>query len=151
MEDHGLGARVTRRFRVCSQAHDIAAGSWRVLAVVAAVEGADDLAEDAPDELLLAHEVLVLQVADGAAQISVAAVLHVQVQVLARFDVVALEVGDDVGMAQFLEDGQLGLQLLALLLRHLAVADLLAAEDVAIRLALDFSDDAKRAMSCGAR
>lgn len=114
---------------------------------MAAVQGADDLAEDAPDELLLAHLVLVLQVADDASQVAVAAVLHVQMQVLARLDVVALEVGDDVGVAQLLEDGQLGLQLLALLLRHLAVADLLAAQDVAIGLALDLADDAKRAMS----
>lgn len=72
---------------------------------MAAVQGADDLAEDAPDKFLLAHLVLVLQVADDASQISVAAVFHVQVQVLARLDVVALEVRDDVGVSKFLQDG----------------------------------------------
>ena len=38
--------------------------------------------------------------------------------------------------------------LLALLLRHLAVANLLAAEDVAIRFALHLADDPKGAMFC---
>jgi hypothetical protein len=129
VQDHGL-PRITGRLRVGAQSHDIAAGGGRVFAKVAAVQGADDLAEDAPHKLLLAHLVLVLQVADDAAQVAVPAVLHVQVQILRDLDVVALEVGDDVRVAELLEDGELGLELFALLLRHLLVADFLAAEDL---------------------
>ena len=129
MENHGL-ARVTGRLRVANESHDVAACRRWVFAVVAAVQGADDLAEDAPDELLLAHLVLVLEVADDTSEVAVAAVLHVEVKVLRCLDVVALEVGDDVGVAEFLEDGQLGLELLAFLLRHLEIADFLAAQDL---------------------
>ena len=123
-------AWVTGRLRVANEPHDVAACRRWVFTVVAAVQGADDLAEDAPHKFLLAHEVFVLQVADDASQVAIAAVLHVQVQVLARLDVVALEVGDDVGVPQLLEDGQLGLELLAFLLRHLEIADFLAAQDL---------------------
>jgi hypothetical protein len=73
---------VTDRLCVGAQAHDIASRCWRVLAKMAAVEGADDLAEDAPHELLLADLILVLQVADDAPEIAIPAVFHVQVQVL---------------------------------------------------------------------
>lgn len=99
MQDHGLGAGVGRGLGIGGQAQDVAAGGGGVLAVVAAVQGADDLAEDAPHKLLVADLVLVLQLADDAAQVAVAAVLHVQVQVLAGLDVVALKVGHDVGVA----------------------------------------------------
>lgn len=129
MENHGL-AWVTGRLRVANESHDVAACRRWVFTVVAAVQGADDLAEDAPDELLLAHLVLVLEVADDTSEVAVAAVLHVEVKVLRCLDVVALEVGDDVGVAEFLEDGQLGLELLAFLLRHLEIADFLAAQDL---------------------
>lgn len=129
MENHGL-AWVTGRLRIANESHDVAACRRWVFTVVAAVQGADDLAEDAPDELLLAHLVLVLEVADDTSEVAVAAVLHVEVKVLRCLDVVALEVGDDVGVAEFLEDGQLGLELLAFLLRHLEIADFLAAQDL---------------------
>lgn len=129
MENHGL-AWVTGRLRVANESHDVAACRRWVFTVVAAVQGADDLAEDAPDELLLAHLVLVLEVADDTSEVAVAAVLHVEVKVLRCLDVVALEVGDDVGVAEFLEDRQLGLELLAFLLRHLEIADFLAAQDL---------------------
>lgn len=42
----------------------------------------------------------------------------------------ALVVPNDVGVYQLFQDGQLGLQLLALLLRHLGVTDFFAAEDL---------------------
>jgi len=129
VENHGL-AWVTGRLRIANESHDVAACRRWVFTVVAAVQGADDLAEDAPDELLLAHLVLVLEVADDTSEVAVAAVLHVEVKVLRCLDVVALEVGDDVGVAEFLEDGQLGLELLAFLLRHLEIADFLAAQDL---------------------
>lgn len=49
---------------------------------MAAVQCADDLAEDAPHKLLFAHLVLVLEVTDDAPQIAISAVFHVQMQVL---------------------------------------------------------------------
>lgn len=103
MENHRL-AWVTDWLRVANQAHDVAACRRGVFAIMAAVQGADDLAEDAPDELLLAHLVLVLEVADDAPEVAVPAVLHVQMQVLGDLDVVALEVCYNVGVSQFLEN-----------------------------------------------
>jgi len=164
MKDHGL-SWITSRLRVAHEPHDIAAGCRRVFAVVAAVQGADDLAEDAPHKLLLAHLVLVLEVADDTAEVAVAAVFHVQVKVLGCLDVVALKVGDNVGVSQLFQDGQFGLQLFALFLGHFEVADLFPAENlnggqrvvcanmsalayVAIGLALDLANDAKGAVSC---
>ena len=126
MKDHGL-AWITDRLRVADQAHDVAASRGRVFTVVASVQGAHNLAEDAPDKLLLAHLVLVLEVADDASEVAVSTVFHVEVEVLRGLDVVALEVGDNVWVSEFLEDGQLGLQLFALLLGHFEVADLFSA------------------------
>jgi len=114
MEDHGL-ARVTGRLRIRAQSHDTWTSIRRGLSKVAAVQCADDLAEDAPYKLLLAHLVVVLEVADHTTQVTVPAVFHVQVQILGRLDVVSLEVGDDVWVSEFLEDRKLGLQLFALL------------------------------------
>lgn len=108
MEDHGL-ARVTGRLRIRAQSHDTGTSVWRGFSKVAAVQRADDLAEDAPYKLLLAHLVVVLEVADHATQVTVPAVFHVQVQILGRLDMVTLEVGDDVRVSEFLEDGKLGL------------------------------------------
>lgn len=51
-------------------------------------------------------------------------------EVLRCLDVVAFEVGDNVGVSELLQDRQLSLQLLAFLLRHLKIADFLAAEDL---------------------
>jgi hypothetical protein len=121
---------ITDGLSVRTQAQDIAASRWGVFTKVAAVQGADNLAEDTPDELLLAHLVLVLEVADDAPQVAIAAVFHVQVKVLGNLDVVALEVCDNVGVSKLFEDGQLGLQLFAFLGRHLLVADFLPAEDL---------------------
>ena len=101
MQDHG-SSRVAGRLRVSDKPHDIAACLRRVFAIVAAVQSAHDLAEDAPHELLLADLVLALQVADDPAQIAIAAIFHVQMQILRGLDVVALEVGHDVGVPELL-------------------------------------------------
>jgi hypothetical protein len=129
VKDHGF-PRVTSRLRVANQPHDVTACCGRVFTIVAAVQRADDLAEDAPHKLLLAHLVLVLQVPDDAPQVAVAAVFHVQVKVLRGLDVVTLEVGDDVRVAELFQDREFGLELLALLLRHLEIADLFPAENL---------------------
>jgi high-affinity nickel permease len=118
---------------------------------VAAVQRRDELAEDAPHKALLRVHAAVGQVLDDAAQVAVAAVLHVEVQVLALLEVFAVVVGYNVGMPQVRQDLELGVQLLALLLRHAQVADLLAAHDEAVRLAPHLADDAKGAMACGER
>ena len=110
---------------------------------MASVESIHDLAEDGPDELLVGELVLVLEVLDDAAEVAVAAVLHVQVQVLRGLQVLALVVADDVWVYELLEDGQLGLQLFLLLLRHLGVGDLFATQDVAVVPALHLTDDSK--------
>jgi hypothetical protein len=129
VKNHRL-ARITDRLRVANQPHYVAACRWRVFTVMTAVQGADDLAEDAPDKLLLAHLVLVLQVPDDTSEVAIAAVFHVEVQVLRCLDVITFEVGDDVGMSELFQNRQLCLELLALLLRHLEIADFLAAEDL---------------------
>ena len=103
VQDHRL-PRITGGFRIRTQSHDIASSCRRVLTEVTPVQRADDLAEDAPYELLLAHLVLVLEVTNDAPEVAIAAVFHIQVQVLRCLDVVALEVGYDVWVAEFLEN-----------------------------------------------
>ena len=129
MENHGL-AWITDRLRIANEAHDVAACRRWVFTIMAAVQGADDLAEDAPDKLLLANLVLVLQVSNDTSEVAVSAVFHVEVEVLRCLDVVAFEVGDDVGVSKLFQDRQLSLQLLAFLLRHLKIADFFAAENL---------------------
>jgi hypothetical protein len=71
------------------------------------------------------------------------------VQVLADLEVFAVVVADDVRVPEGRQDLELGVELLALLLGHLQVADLLPAENHAVDLAADLSDDAERAMAWG--
>lgn len=68
-------------------------------------------------------------------------------QVLARLEVFAVVVGDDVRMAEMRQDLELGVELFALFLRHAEVGDFLAAHDEAIGLAPDLANDAKGAMA----
>lgn len=68
-------------------------------------------------------------------------------QVLARLEVLAVVVCDDVRVSEMGQDLEFGVELLALLLRHSKVRDFLAAHDEAVGLAADFADDAKGAMA----
>lgn len=68
-------------------------------------------------------------------------------QILARLEVLAVVVGDDVRVAEMRQDLELGVELLALFLRHAEVGDFFAAHDEAVGLATDFADDAKGAMA----
>ena len=129
MKDHGF-PWITNRLDVANETHDVTASLRGIFTVVAAVQGTDNLAEDAPDELLLTHLVLVLQVANDSSQVAISAVLHVKVKVLGCLDMVTFEIGDNVWVSEFLQDGQLGLQLFALLLGHFEVADLFAAQNL---------------------
>lgn len=58
-----------------------------------------------------------------------------------------MKVADDVGVSKGRKDLEFGVQLLSLFLGHLQVADLLAAEDHAIGLSSNLSDDPKGAMT----
>lgn len=82
------------------------------------IQGHDQLAEDAPDKAFLGSLTLHCEVLDDTTEVAVAAVLHVQVQVLADLEVFTVVVGDDVGMAEGRQNLELGVELLALLLRH---------------------------------
>lgn len=119
----------------------------RVNAVVAAEEGGHQLREGVPDEGLGGALALVLEVPDDATEVPAAAVLHVQVQLLLGLEVLAVVVADDVGVAEARKALELGVELLALLLGHLSVVDLLAAQYEAIGLALHLPDDPERAMA----
>lgn len=112
------------------------------------VQGHDELTEDAPNKALLRSLSFVLQVLDHSSEVAISAVLHVQVKILAGFEVLTMVVGDDVGVAQVREDLKLGMKLLAFLLGHSKVGDFLAAHDEAVGLAANFSNDAEGAMAC---
>lgn len=107
----------TCRSPLC-QTQNIGADLGRVDAVVTPIQGHDQLAEDAPDKAFLGPLTLHCEVLDDTAEVAVAAVLHVQVQVLADLEVFTVVVGNDVGVAEGRQNLELGVELLALLLRH---------------------------------
>lgn len=129
------------------QAEHVCAHVRLVNAIMAAVQRHDQLAKYAPHETLLSSLALVLQVLYDSTEIAVAAILHVKMQVLAEFEMLAVVVGDDVGVSEVREDLELGMQLLALLLGHAEVRDFLAAHDEAVGLAAHLADDAEGAMA----
>jgi hypothetical protein len=125
------------RLRVClgllhsaAEAEPIVANLRRVAASVAPEQRRSQLGQDAPHEVFGRQLAATLVVVDDLAQVSISAVLHVQVEVLGLLQVFALKVLHDVGMAELLEDAELGLQLFLLFLRHFLVTDLLAAENL---------------------
>lgn len=63
----------------------------------------------------------------------------------------AVEVTDNVFVMESGEDLKLGMKLLALLLRHLEVADFFSADDHAIGLAAHLADDAEGTVACMTR
>lgn len=130
MQDHIWRLFTLDRLRIRTKTHDITADIRRVLAVMTSVKCCDQLGEDTPDELLLCILVLGLEPLDDLAEIPAAAVLHVQVKILSRFEMISFEVLHDVRVLQFLEDGQFGLQLFPFFGRHLRVTDLFPTEDL---------------------
>jgi hypothetical protein len=93
------------RLRIRAQAHDVTSDLWRVLAVMATVQCADQLRKNAPDELFFGVLILLLQPFDHLAQIAVAAILHVEMQVLRGSEMVPLVVLHDVWVTKLAEDG----------------------------------------------
>lgn len=130
------------------EAEHIAPNIRRIDTVVTAEQGQDQLAEYAPHEALLCPLTLEGEVLDHPTEVAVAAVLHIQVQVLGDLQVLTVIVGDDVGVAEGREDLELGVELFALLLRHAQVGDFLAAHDKAVRLSAHLADDTEGAMAC---
>lgn len=146
MQDgHATGWRFRPRGR--AQSHDILANFGGINAIVATIQGGHKLRKDAPDESLLCVLVLGLKISNNTAQIAIATVFHVDVQVLTGFEMFAAVVSDNVGVAKGRKNGELCVQLLALLLGHFEVADLFAAEDHAIVLSADFANNPKGAMA----
>jgi hypothetical protein len=130
VQDHGLAIAIAHRLCVRTQTHDVLAWRRRILAMMTSVQGADNLAEDAPDKLFIRVFAVVLELLDDAPEVAIAAVLHVQVEVLRRLEVLALVVPDDIRVDQLLQYGEFGLELFAFLGRHLGIADLFATEDL---------------------
>lgn len=129
------------------EAQHVGANVWGVNTIVTAIQSKDQLAKDAPNKAFLGSLALKLQVLDDSTKVSVATVFHVQVQVLARLEVFAVVVGDDVGVSQVGKDLELGVKLLAFLLGHSKIRNLFAAHDEAVRLAADLANDSKGAMA----
>lgn len=130
MQYHGMWRFALQGLCVTAEAHDIPSDLWSVLAIVTSIQSSDHLSEDAPHEVLVGHLATPLEILYVSPKISVLTVLHVYVQVRSGFDVLTLVVGDDVGVSQAFQDGELCLQLFSLPRRHLKVADFLAAEDL---------------------
>jgi hypothetical protein len=120
--------------RVLSQPHNIAPDIRWILSVMAAIERGNQLRKDAPNKLLFSILVFVFQPLDHLSQITVAAIFHVQVEVLSDFEMFALVVLNDIRMSEFFQDGELRLKLFLLFWRHLMVTDFFSTEDLCIAL-----------------
>lgn len=116
--------------------------------IVTTVQRQGQLPKDTPDKGFGRSLTLVLEIPNNPAEISISAVFHVQVQVLARLEVFSVVVLDNVVVSKMREDLEFGVELLALLLGHAMVRDLLAAHDEAIVLAAHLANDSERPMSC---
>lgn len=122
---------------------------WRlgIFTIVAPIQGTHQLREDRPHEILLRPLPALRQLLHQPAQVAVAAVLHVQVQVRGGLNVLARLVLHDVGVDELLEDGNFGVELGALFVRHAVVGDFFAAEDFVGGFVTDFADDAEGALT----
>lgn len=102
VENHNVPLLLLDGDGIVAQTHDIPPSLRRILSIVATVEGSAQLRENAPDELLVGELALSLEALDDLAEIAIAAVFHVDVKVVRRLKVHAVDVLDDVGMAQLL-------------------------------------------------
>ena len=148
-DSHSTSGHLWRSFqRTFCKAQRVRTNIRWVNAIVTTIQRQGQLTEDAPDKRLASTLALVLQISNDPSKISVPAVFHVQVQVLARLEVLAVVVLHDVVVSKMGKDLELGVKLLAFLLRHAMVRDFLAAHDEAIGLPAHFANDTKRSMSC---
>lgn len=107
---------------------------------MAVVKGMKELNEDRPDLLFSDVAPVCLVPLDVFCEVSILAILHdnEHLRVLALDE--AVDVGDDVLVAELLERVNLVDEELLLLLAHLGVVDFLAREDPPVRPRLDLVD-----------
>jgi len=127
--------------------HSLLPRPRRILPIMTPIQRSHQLREDTPHEVLFGQHIPLPQLLDIPAQVAVAAVLHVEVDVVGGLDVLARVVLHDVGVAQGLEDVELGGELGFLAVGHAGVGDFFAAEDGIVGLAADFADDAEGALA----
>ena len=104
------------------------------------VQSGDKLCEDAPDIFLLSKLIPGDERLNHLAQVAPIAVLHVNVEFLRRLEVFPVIVADNVWMTQGMEDGEFGLELFTLFVRHTNVADFFATHFLVERLVRILSD-----------
>jgi hypothetical protein len=113
-------------FGIRCQSKHVSADIWRVLCIVASIQGGDKLAEDTPNKVFWGSNIFAFVLLDDLSKVSIATVFHVEVKVASVFEMVSLKVLDNVGMLEFFENGQFGLELLLFFLGHVLVGDLFA-------------------------
>ena len=96
---HSTGENLGCTLRA-SQTQRGGASLRRVDTIVTAEQSHGQLAEDTPDECLLSMLVLVAEVADDPAEVTVSTILHIKMQVLALLKMLSVVVGNDIGMAE---------------------------------------------------
>lgn len=99
----------------------------RIFPVVASEQSTYQLCKDLPDKLLFGVAIPIFQLLDVSAEVAIPTVLHVEVEVMARLEMFAVAVLDDVWMTEGFEDAQFGVQLVLFLVGHAAVGDFFAA------------------------
>lgn len=119
----------------------------RILAGMTPVQGADQLRENRPHKVLLRILIGLVQLLHQAAQVPVAAIFHVQMEVGGCLDVFSALVLHDVGVDKLLKDGDLGVQLLPLFVRHPVVGNFFPTHDLASGFVAHFANDAEGALA----
>ena len=72
------------------------------------IQGAHQLCEDGPNEVLISVLIPTIELLDISSQISVAAELHVKMQIMTALQMLAVAILDDVRMSKGLEDAEFG-------------------------------------------
>lgn len=103
----------------------------RILTVMTPIQRTHQLRKHLPHKLLVRKPVPILQLLDITSEISIPAVFHIQMQIMRGFEMFAMAVLYDVGVAERLENAQFGVQLILFFVGHAAVGDFFAAEDLA--------------------
>lgn len=132
MEDHSVASLLAFDWEsVLSEANSSGVGAGRVFTVVTSVKSRHYLSKDGPDKFFIGVSVSVLEVLDHDAKIAVAAVFHVEMQVVRFLVVFLFVIVDDIRVIELSEDVQLSLELVSFLVGHFGVAYFLATQDLA--------------------
>lgn len=100
---------------------------------MASIQSLNQLCENVPDIVLVGIFLFVFQPLDLLAQVSASTILHINVQLLSGFEVLAVAVTNNIGMVERMEDYKFGLELLPLFDGHFEVLDFLATKDLEMR------------------